>query len=234
MPVAVVELACLRLREHLVGLDHLAEALLRVRSLGDVGVQSAREAAERLLDLASVRGARHAEELVVVVLGRRHLPRSVAPALVVLVELLDEARQLVRGGPDRADRLVVVHTYRAQQRHGTQRPSGEAVGGADEREVVQRRVLQLGADADERPARVERLAQDLEQRCTLLEYLEQALVTLELLAPEILEQAGRAPDVEALLLGGERLGEERAQRLEKRSLARAERRLVEPPPQDVA
>ena len=36
---AVVQLAALGVREHLVGLDHLLEAVLRVRILGDVGVQ---------------------------------------------------------------------------------------------------------------------------------------------------------------------------------------------------
>ena len=51
---AVVELARLRLREHLVGLGGLPEALLGVRVLGDVGVQLAREPPERLLDLALV------------------------------------------------------------------------------------------------------------------------------------------------------------------------------------
>src|SRR5581483_8516815 len=70
--VAVVELTRLRLREHLVGFDDLAEALLGVRRSRHVGVELARERAERLLDLALARVAPDAEKLVVVALGRCH------------------------------------------------------------------------------------------------------------------------------------------------------------------
>ena len=107
--VAVVELARLGLREHLVRLDDLAEALLRVGRVGDVGVQLARERAERLLDLALVGVARDAEQLVVVALCRCH------PEASVVVDRLDEARQLGRGGADRAERLLVVHAHRAER-----------------------------------------------------------------------------------------------------------------------
>ncbi len=69
---AVVLLARLRLGEHLVGLGDLAEALLRVGLVGDVGVQLARKAAERLLDLRLVRGARDPQDFVVVAFDRRH------------------------------------------------------------------------------------------------------------------------------------------------------------------
>src|SRR5262249_41273772 len=72
VPVAVVELARLGLREDLVRLDDLAEALLRVRRVGDVRVQLAGERSERLLDLRLARVPRDAEKLVVVTLGRRH------------------------------------------------------------------------------------------------------------------------------------------------------------------
>ena len=54
---AVVELTGLGLREHLVGLGSLAEALLGVGVIRDVGMQLAREAAKRLLDLTLVRRA---------------------------------------------------------------------------------------------------------------------------------------------------------------------------------
>jgi hypothetical protein len=69
VPEAVVELAPLGVREHLVRLDDLAEALLGVGRLGDVGVQLAREPAKRALDVVAARVARDAEELVIVALG---------------------------------------------------------------------------------------------------------------------------------------------------------------------
>src|SRR6188472_3941932 len=88
-------------------------------------------------------------------------------------------------------------------------------------------MFELGADADERAARVERLAEHTKQRRPLLEHLEQALVALELRPVQILEQAGRAAHVEALLLGGQRLVEQGPQDCEERRLAGAERGLVE-------
>jgi hypothetical protein len=48
---AVVQLPGLGLREHLVRLDDLLEALVRVRRIGDVRVQLAREPPERTLDV---------------------------------------------------------------------------------------------------------------------------------------------------------------------------------------
>jgi hypothetical protein len=73
MTEAVVELAPLGVREDLVGLDDLAEAVLRVRRVLDVRMQLACEAPEGALDLVGVRIPRHAEQLVVVTLGGRHL-----------------------------------------------------------------------------------------------------------------------------------------------------------------
>ena len=70
--VPVVELSGFRLREHLVGLDDLAEALLGVRLVGNVGMQRAGQPAERLLDLGLPGGALDPEDLVVVPLRRRH------------------------------------------------------------------------------------------------------------------------------------------------------------------
>ena len=63
---AVVELPGLGLREHLVRLDDLLEALVRVRRLGDVRVQLAREPPERRLMSASLAERVDAEDLVVV------------------------------------------------------------------------------------------------------------------------------------------------------------------------
>ena len=63
-------------------------------------------------------------------------------------------------------------------------------------------MLELGADADERPPRIERAAQQLEQRRALLEDLEQPAVRLELVVAHVVEQPGRAADVQALLVVG--------------------------------
>ena len=72
MAVAVVELACLGPREHLVRLDHLAEPLVGVRRLGDIRVELAREAAEGALDLPLAGAAPDSEQFVVVAVGRSH------------------------------------------------------------------------------------------------------------------------------------------------------------------
>ena len=61
VPETVVHLTALAVRQNLVGLDDLAETLLRVGSLGDVGVELARETAKRALDFSVVRVARNAE-----------------------------------------------------------------------------------------------------------------------------------------------------------------------------
>jgi len=75
VPEPVVDLAALGVRQHLVGLDGLLEALLGVGLVGDVRVQLPRERAERLLDLV-VRGAAcDAEHLVVVASRGRHRSR---------------------------------------------------------------------------------------------------------------------------------------------------------------
>src|SRR5439155_26548930 len=72
MAIAVVQLARLRVREHLVRLGDLAEAHLRIGLLGDIRVKLPGQAAERFLDLLLVGLARDAEQLVVVVVARRH------------------------------------------------------------------------------------------------------------------------------------------------------------------
>ena len=70
--VPVVGGAAFRVGQDLVRLGRLAEALLGIRLLGNVGMELARELAERPLDLG-VRGAPvDAQDLVVVALGRRH------------------------------------------------------------------------------------------------------------------------------------------------------------------
>jgi hypothetical protein len=65
---AVVQLAALGVGEHLVRLDDLAEAVLRVRRFGDVGMQFPGESAKGALDVVCAGIAGDAEELVVVAL----------------------------------------------------------------------------------------------------------------------------------------------------------------------
>ena len=72
MAEPVVEAAGLVVREHLVGLGHLAEAHVRFRIVGDVRVELPGEAPERLLDGGLVGVTRDAEQLVVVAIGGRH------------------------------------------------------------------------------------------------------------------------------------------------------------------
>src|SRR3954447_8038250 len=74
MAVAVVKVAGLRVREHLVGLDHLAEPLLGVRRVGHVGMELARELPESPLDVRLARLTRDPEQLVVVAVSRGHRP----------------------------------------------------------------------------------------------------------------------------------------------------------------
>ena len=72
----------------------------------------------------------------------------------------------------------------------------------DERELVERRVAELVTDADERPPRVERSGDDVEQRPAMLEQLEQSTVRAHLIRARVVEKAGRAADEHALLLRG--------------------------------
>ena len=88
------------------------------------------------------------------------------------------------------------------QADGAERSVREAVRGADERDVRELGVLELGADADERAPRVERPAQQLEQRRTMLEDLEQPPVRRELLLAHVVEEPGGAADVEPPLVVG--------------------------------
>jgi hypothetical protein len=72
VPEAVVRPAPLGIREHFVRLCDGAEPELGVGLLAHVGVELAGESAEGTLDLAVTRVAGDPEEIVVVLLGRRH------------------------------------------------------------------------------------------------------------------------------------------------------------------
>ena len=72
VPEAVVQLPGLGLREHLVRLDDLLEALVRVRRVGNVRVQLAREPPKCTLDVGFGGRTRDAEHLVVVATRDRH------------------------------------------------------------------------------------------------------------------------------------------------------------------
>jgi len=72
VPETVIEIPRLGLREHLVGLDNLAKALVGIGRSRDVGVQLTREQAEGPLDLGLARGTLESEDLVVIAPGRGH------------------------------------------------------------------------------------------------------------------------------------------------------------------
>src|SRR3954451_16035206 len=152
---------------------------------------------------------------------RAHGASAGGPASSVLgVDLLDEARELVRSRADRAERLLVVHPQRAEQAHRAERLVREAVGRADERELVEARGLQLVAHARERAAQLERLREHVEQRGALIERVDEAAVRADLLRAEVVEEPGGAADVElALVLDG---FEDAADRAEERALSRRE------------
>ena len=76
MAVAVIGGAAVGVREHLVGLGGLLEALLGVGVLVDVGVQLPGQAAKRLLDLGVVGAPGDAQDLVVVPWHLRAAHRS--------------------------------------------------------------------------------------------------------------------------------------------------------------
>ena len=123
----------------------------------------ARELAERPLDVGVRRSALDAEDLVVVALGRRQGRQgygSRGQRLLVLVDVFDEARELERGRADGANRLVVVHPQRPEQRDRAQRACRHPVRGADEGDVVELVAVDFGADANDRPTRVESVSRE--------------------------------------------------------------------------
>ncbi len=71
-PVPVVQLAHPRVREHVVGLSQLAEAIGGVGSVRDVGVELPGQPPEGPLDLVLARLPGDPEDFVVVALRRRH------------------------------------------------------------------------------------------------------------------------------------------------------------------
>src|SRR6476659_1400084 len=132
---------------------------------------------------------------------------------------------------DGADRLVVVHPYRSEQAHGAEGPVREPVRGSDERDVRELGKLELRADTHERAAWIERPAEQREQRRPLLEDLEEPSVGLVLLVADLLEEPGRASDVQTLLvLRG--AAERRPQSGEKLALLWVELRIGKPVPHE--
>ena len=69
---AIVELAALGVRQHLVRLDNLTEALFCIGRARDIGMELARESPEGALDLVLTSIARDAEQFVVITLRRGH------------------------------------------------------------------------------------------------------------------------------------------------------------------
>ena len=164
--VAVVELARLRLRQHLVRLDDLAEPLLGVRRVGDVGVELAGEPPEGPLDLRFARRPRDAEQLVVVAVGRRHGTECSDAACGRLSLRRRSTRRSATARARRSarpERLLVVHPHRPDEADGAERAVDEAVTRADERDLREGRVLELVAEAHEGTLRRLGCAEDVDQ-----------------------------------------------------------------------
>ena len=106
----------------------------------------------------------------------------------------------------------------------------EPVARADECDLGEGRVGELVAEADKRPLRRARPAEDIEQVGPALDELEQASVCVHLLCPDLAEQVGGTTDVQSLL-GGDELGERRPERVEECVLGGAESGIVEAPPE---
>src|SRR5690242_2981901 len=106
----------------------------------------------------------------------------------------------------------------------------EAVRGADERDVRKLRMLELRSDPDERAARVERAAQELEERRAVLEDLEQPPVRRELVLAHLVEEPRCAADEQPPLVVG-RARERSAERREELSLLAGQLGLREPLPE---
>src|SRR5919109_5050619 len=87
-------------------------------------------------------------------------------------------------------------------------------------------MLELTADAHERPARVECRTEDLEERSPPFQRNEQLPVDPELVLTRVFEQFCASADIQPLL-GAHQIGERRPQRVEEPSLARRETRIVE-------
>ena len=106
----------------------------------------------------------------------------------------------------------------------------EPVTRAHERDLVEGRVGELVAEADERTLGRARLPEHVEQVGPALDELEQAAVRVELLRPDLAEQVGGAADVQAPFRGLE-LHERRPERVEERVLGGTETGILEAPPQ---
>ena len=189
-------------------------------------MQLARELAERLLDLGVARGARDAEQLVVVPFGRGHRS-SVPRRSVLLVGRLDEPRELVGGGPDGADRLLVVHPDRAEQADRAERARRQPIGGADEGDVVQPGVIEARRGRTAAAASNDSVISS-STRGALLEHGEKAAAGLELVRTDVVEQRGGAADVQRLRRRRGQIDERGPQGIEELALPPGQARIVEP------
>ena len=102
----------------------------------------------------------------------------------------------------------------------------EAVRGADECHVRQRRILELVTDAHEWTTRTERTPQQFEQRGALFEDLQQPAVVAEFATANVVEQPGGTADVEPSLVV-RRIDERRTKGLQEDALLRHERVVVD-------
>src|ERR1700730_14001635 len=97
--------------------------------------------------------------------------------LAFAVDRLGEPRELGRRGANGAERLLVVHAHRADEADRAKCSVHEPVARTDERNLAQRRMVEVLAEAHERTVRlIGRLAEHLEERGPLLDELEQAAI----------------------------------------------------------
>ena len=195
--VPVVELAGLGLREHLVGLGHLAEALLGGGIVGDIGMELAGERPKRLLDRSFVGVPRHPEQLVVVTLVA---PSSTPPPARLRHSSYSSStkRDSWHGRrPHRLDRLDVVHASRAEQADRAEIPVREPVGRARRARPWRTSGRRAPSRPARRPLRVERRSHEVEERRPALDRLEHATKRADVLATKLVHHTGRSTDVHA-------------------------------------
>src|SRR5690349_24908165 len=98
-----------------------------------------------------------------------------------LVQVSDEARQLMGGCAHRRDRATVVHPDRTYHADCTEVPVGRAIAGGHDGQGLQLLALVLLPDPQEDTRLVERVLEDREQRDAMLEHHHQVAQLRELL-----------------------------------------------------
>src|SRR2546427_135696 len=111
---------------------------------------------------------------------------------------LGDVRVQLPGEPaERTLYLVTAGVPRhPEQFDGAENAVRQPVRGAHEGDVLERRMLEIAADTHERPPRVERLPEDLEQSSALLQRGEHSAVEDEILVGNLVEKPCGVADEE--------------------------------------